>query len=335
MIPRFYKKNVIEGRNTLVLFVLFAIVVRVVYYFGGYLPYPVSAQSNYLWEPLSSLFSNQIASLTASFILVILLALIQDYINARHVVIRRKTSLIPAFTILLFSSHPAFLSMNTQSIASLFVVYAILTLFAAYGSRRPQNHALNIGVVLAAGSLLSPFLLVYYPVFLIGLIMLNSFNFKSLLASMLGILLIYLLVFSYFVFTGHTDLFVAPFTSINFDHLKDLVFLEFDYISWIVLAFYIIVLAIMAVKYYATKYKDKIKIRAFISFLGFLSGVSFLFFFLLNLDPLMCFYVAFCSIPFLMAHFFALAEEKWVTVFFYLLITAIVVTSWLPMFGLL
>lgn len=335
MVPRFYKKNVVEGRNTLVLFVLFAIVVRVVYFLGGYLPYPVSAQSNYLWEPVSSLFINQIASITASLILVIILAIVQDYINAKHVVIRHKTSLIPAFTILLFSSHPVFFSMNAQSIASLFVVYAILTLFAAYGSRRPQNHALNIGVILATGSLFSPFLLIYYPVFWFGLIMLNSFNFKSLLASLLGLILIYFLAFSYFFYTGQIDLFLAPFTSIGLEQFQEFIFLKFDYTSWAILVFYIIVLAIMAVRYYATKYKDKIKIRAFVSFLGFLSGVSFLFFFLLNLDPLMCFYVAFCSIPFLMAHFFALAEEKWVTVFFYLLIIVIMITSFLPILSLL
>lgn len=333
MIYKSYKRNIAEGRNILIFSILFAVVIRVVYYFlsDSSLLSDNTGNVDYLWTPVSFIFADRLVSYISGFACLIVIALYSDYINNRYVLIRRKTSLAAGMPFLMFSSSPLFFTISGEYVNLLFVLFGISALFRVYEEPRKQMGALSLGLSLAIGSLFSPLSLLLFPVFWIGLSIVNGLSFKTFLASLLGLILIYVPVFSYFFFTDNINGFVEPFVHIGGANIHYLYIFELDYVQGVIYALATILLAVIAVNSYTTQYKDKIRIRTFISFLVFISVLSFLAYSFLNLGSCLYLFVGLCSSSFLMAHFFALAEEKWICLLFYLLLIIIIAAGLLSL----
>lgn len=314
-VPRFYKNNIAEGKGILVFSIVLAAVLRLVFYLSiDNLVLPVS--DGYLWKPLMPLFENPLISLIGSSVVVAGMAVLAAYINTVHVLIRRRSVLPPAFIILFFSCHPAFIVMSPAFLAVLFILYVIFIMFAIYNTGEKSVAAFRVAFMLSLGSMFAPILLIYIPLSWVALAIMRSFNFKSIFASLIGFFIIYFPAFSFYLFTDSLATFYKPFLSVL--QVDDFPFLEFNNILWGVLAFFVIVLGIIIGNNYINSYKDKIKIRAYLSLLSFTTATALLLFLFLNISPGVNLYISMGAGALLMAHFFALIESKGGTILFYI-----------------
>ncbi|MFT4222777.1 hypothetical protein [Dysgonomonas sp.] len=314
---RFYKSNIAEGRGILIFSILVAIIVRLIFYFSTEnIPLPVS--DGYLWQLLTPLFEDPLISLTGSCILVAGMALLVGHINTAHVLIRRRTMLPPAIITLLFSCHPAFMQMSPNYVAVLCMLFVINILFTAYNASEKAVGAFRVAFVLSLGSLFAPVMLVYIPLSWVTLAIMRCLNFKSFFAAILGALIIYFPAFSFYIFSDQLDLFLKPFLSVL--DLYTLPLLQFDLISWGGLAFFLILLSLTLGNNYINSYKDKVKIRAYLSSLSFITITAILLFLFLNINPEVNLYIAIGVGSLLLSHFFALVERKGGAILFYIFI---------------
>lgn len=328
-ISRFYKKNIAEGSGILIYSILFAIAIRLVYLFGLD-PIAAVSSSGYLWKPISSLFKEPYVSLLASSIVTVVLALLASHINTKHLLIRSKSLLPPTIIILLFSCHPSFIVMSGAYVSALLVLIIINMLFSAYHSEQKQYASFKTSFVLALASLFAPVSLIYLPLLWIALGIMRCFGFKSFLASLLGVFIIYFPAFSFYYLTDSLDMFLSPFVSMDPVKMGDFAFFRYHVFQWVMLVFFMVLMIMVIIDNYLNRHKDKIKIRAYINLLLVFSIFSLLAFLFLNLDSLVHLYICLAITSLLLAHFFALAEQKITVLLFYLSLTFYTVISFLP-----
>lgn len=195
---------------------------------------------------------------------------------------------------------------------------AISWLFGSYSSNKKSKSALNVSFILALGSLFVPSLILYFPIFWVGLAIMRSLDFRAFLASLLSIFCIYLPIYTYFVFIDRVDLFLKPFASISIETLSTLPIYSFDHISWSIMGLAVFLFAIISVQNYMTNYKDKIRVRMLISFLNLMMVFAFIYLLFVNIDLNNDLYILLAIGTLLLTHFFALAEERWIAYLFYL-----------------
>ncbi|MFV0538341.1 MAG: hypothetical protein ACK5M3_13380 [Dysgonomonas sp.] len=326
---RFYKSNIAEGRGILFFSILVAIVVRLIFYFS--IKDTTSAVSDgYLWQPLTPLLADPLISLIGSSTLVAGIALLVAHINTAHVLIRRRTMLPPSIIALLFSCHPMFMQMSPSYIAVLCMLFVINILFTAYNASEKAVGAFRVAFVLSLGSLFAPVMLVYIPLSWVALGIMRSLNFKSFLAAILGALIIYFPAFSFYIFSDQLDLFLKPFLSIL--DVNTLPLFQFDFILWGGLSFFLILLSLIIGDNYINSYKDKIKTRAFLSSLSFITITAILLLLLLNINPDVNLYIAIGVGSLLLSHFFALVERRGGAILFYIFILLLLATSTLSFY---
>lgn len=313
MLLKSYRNHIVEGKRFVSLVVLFAILIRIAYYFlsNNHDDY-LFQDEGYIWVVISPFFQNLLVSLVASFISLVIIAMLAYTINVKYTLIRRKTVLPITISILLFNCHPSFLHMNPYYIATICILLGISSLFGAYGSDKCQVNALKVSFVISFGALFVPSLLFFIPIFWIGLIMLRCFNFGSILASFFSIFIVYLPVFTYqLLFADDTFLFLESYTSFQFDRLLYIPFMHYDRMQYIFSGFTIMMLSIVMINSYLIKYKDKIRVRSLISFLNLLAIFSLLFSLFININYYIGIYVFFIAATFLFSHLFAVSESKW------------------------
>jgi hypothetical protein len=321
---RFYKNNIADGKGILIFSIVVAVIVRLIFYFSTEnIPLPVSG--GYLWQPLISLLENPFVSLIGSSAIVIILALLVGHINTVHVLIRRRTMLPPAIITLLFSCHPIFMQMSPGYVSVLCLLFVINIFFSVYNANEKAVGAFRVAFVLSLGSLFSPVMLVYIPLSWVALAIMRCLNFKSFFAAILGVLIIYFPVFSFYIFSDHLDLFLKPYLSISIQDLNILPFLQFDYILWEGLSFFIILLGLIIGSNYINSYKDKVKVRAYLSLLSIITITAILFFLFLNINSDVNLYMAVSTASLLLSHFFALVNRKSGAILFYIFILLLLV----------
>ncbi|MBB4037826.1 hypothetical protein GGR21_003747 [Dysgonomonas hofstadii] len=320
-----YKKQVAEGKTFLIIAIAFAIVVRLVYFF--YLDFPGFIQTDaYIWNQFSFIFDTSSISLLASSMVTAGMAVLAAHINTEHVFVRRRTLLPSAFIILLFSCNPAFIYITPEYVGGLLVLYIINLFFTSYNSERKAQASYKVSFMLALGSFFVPVLLLYLPIMWLTLAIARCFNFKSFLVSLLGVFTLYFSAFSFYLFTDSLNVFLSPFTSLSLDTLEGLPFFDFEATQWAILGVSLIMLIIIICDNYINRHKDKIRIRAYLGTLDLLAVMALLFFVFLNLGTQMHLFVALISGSLLLAHFYALVEQRiTIWLFYFLLIFYILI----------
>ncbi|MDH6353762.1 hypothetical protein M2132_000079 [Dysgonomonas sp. PH5-45] len=312
-----YKKYISEGRLVVTWATILAFVMRFASCFSSRFP-TVKYDGGYLWNPIEPIItSSGLLSFVLSFACAFGISFFLLHINTKHALIRTRTSLPFAFSILLLSSDSAFALFTPQYLAIFFFLLTLDKLLDAYQNPISARHSLYMGFYLALGSLFTPDVLMFLPLFWVGLLLMRSFRFKAILSSLLGIGLVYWIVIFYFVYTNNIDAFYAPFvkwTEIDFSNLISLYGNLFYYMY---LGFAIITSTIILAYNYMNNFKDKIRIRACISFFNILlitSGILYLF---LPINQVLTKMIFLLSLSMIAAHFFALTQKRWQIYFFY------------------
>lgn len=331
--PRFYKNNIAEGKGILVFAICIAVILRVVYFLNfGFAPLPDS--DGYLWQPLMPFFSTPIISLLAGSAMLAGLALLAMHINSAYVFIRKRTVLPAAMILLVFSCHPTFIYMSPAYVGVLTMFLLIFVFFGSYNGQNSPNVAFRASFILGMGSLFVPLLLIYLPVVWIGLVLMRNFSFRAVLTSLFGLFIIYFPAFSYFFFTDNLQTFITPF-QYNINELLGFPFLGFSIAEWSILGVWVLLFIVIVGDNYLNRHKDKIRVRAYLSLLGFIATIAFLFYIFFFVNPEVDLYIMSGIGCLLLAHFFALAEQKAKVVVFYIYLALYAGICALPFFSFL
>ncbi len=328
-IPKSYKKHIAEGKGILIFSILFATIIRIIY-FLYFNPVESGSGNGYLWQILYPLFGNPLISLVSSSLCIAILAVLTTHINTEHAFIRRRSILPPSIIILLFSCHPSFIIMSPAYIGALIFLFIISILFASYNQEIKQIPTFKVSFLLALASLFEPVLLIYLPTLWIALGIMRCFNTKSFLASIVGVFIVYFPTYSYFLFTDNINSFLAPFTSIEFDQLGFLETLATNIHYWIILVFALVLLIIIISSNYINRHLDKIKNRAYSSLLNFITVSAILILIFLNISPKMSLFIVLSTGSLSLAHFFALVEHKGGVILFYISVIFYILVCFTP-----
>lgn len=318
MALNYYQKNIVQGKSFLVVAILMALITRLAtcFYFDFEAPLFLYSEG-YLWNAVSFIFEDKLVSVLASALSVGAIAFLLSFINGKFIIIRKKTMLPSAFSLVLLSVHPSFMFMGAHYLGIITILLAISFLFQSYQTDNRQKATITTSFILAIGSLFFFNLIFYFVIFWIGLSLMRSFGFKSLLAFFIGLFLIYTPVFTYYLVFDDLDRFLLPFVRLSAIEYADLPLLHFNIQEWIALGFGFLLLLLFFANNYVNSFKDKIKIRSFISFLSIICIVSVLFLLFFNVDAVANFYVYTGISSLLFAHYFALNEHKATQILFY------------------
>lgn len=330
---RLYRRNIADGKGLLVFSIIFAIAIRIIYF----LNFPVAqvdSTEGYLSFLISYLSENPMVSFISSCTVTAIFAVIVAQMNTKYVFIRQKTMFPPAILVLLFSSHPVFVNISAEYISCLFVLLIISILFASYNNNYPQEAAFKTTFMLALGSLFSPVLLIYVPILWISLIVIRCFNFKSIITSMLGILIIYFPVVSYYLLTNDLDTFFYPFTTLTVDRLRELPILDYEVINWGIAAFSVILLIVIISNNYINRNKDKIKVRAYLNFLSLIAALAMVALLFFNTGVNANLHIALLTGSLLLSHFYSLADRSGVIFLFFFSFIFYIVICFSPFLSL-
>lgn len=329
---KFYSKNIAHGIGILVFSILFAAIIRALYFLNFGIS-EVDAHNSLLWEYFAPLFENPYISFGCNTLIVTILAIFTSHIDTKHLLIRQKTFLPASFIILLFSSHPTFLTMSGEFISVVLMLMMLSALFSSYNIPQKQHAAFSISFSLAISGLFSTAALFYFPFLWLGLTIMRLFNFKALVASLFGIFIAYFPFFSYFLLTDNIDTFSTPF--VNMSTLSySLPILNYEIKEWIILALSTLLLIIAVSDDYINRHKDKIRVRAYFNLLILLCIFALTAFMFINANPLLHLFIAFIAGAFILSHFFALVEGKAATILFYISLILFMAITISPFFSI-
>jgi hypothetical protein len=153
----------------------------------------ILAHSIYQWLPWDSIT----ADITAA-ILVLLQGIMINFLIADHR-LNAETNLFPGFFYLLIaSSLPEFTHLSPVHMANTFYIMALINMFAIYNNNKSAGAIFNIGFLIGVGSL---FYFSYWILLLVGfsaLYILRAFSIREQLMLIVGALVPYLLLGTYY-----------------------------------------------------------------------------------------------------------------------------------------
>ncbi|NDV69760.1 hypothetical protein [Dysgonomonas sp. 25] len=304
------QKKIAAGKGIFTASVVFAVIVRVLFFLYGDYQGCDYTGAGYLWNAIAPLFDNLLLSMATNVLIVAFICGLISFINSKFILIREKTSLPEAFIVLFLSSHPYFLVTSPYLIAVIFLIGVTYHLFNTYNAPGKPLVSTNIVFELLLASLFVSQILLFFPIFLIGLGIMRNLTFKSFLATLLTIVVTYFPILTYYFATGNMEGFYRPFLDFSLDRLSQMPFFGFTTINWVICGIIVAVIIFLFIYNYLNSYKDKILVRIYLNFLGILLSFSVLYCVLLNIHGQMNMLVAFFPASFLLAHYYALSRSR-------------------------
>lgn len=168
----------------------------------------ILAYSFYQWLPWESLTANVIAAL-----LVLLQGILINFLIADNR-LNTETNLFPGlFYILLASSFPEFTHLSPLHMANTFYIIALVNVFSIYNNTKSAGAIFNTGFLIGLGSLFYFSYWVFLIVGFMGLSILRAFNIRERLMVIVGALVPYLLLGTYYFWNDQ----LAYFLNFQFD----------------------------------------------------------------------------------------------------------------------
>ncbi|NDW08595.1 hypothetical protein [Dysgonomonas sp. 520] len=321
-----YKQYVAEGTFPIYVAVIYSIILRVRFYLTS-VDEPVSKiEGGYLWNLLQPYITDNHLALSygLSFACAIGIALMVSHLNSKYSIIRKRTHLPFSITLLLLSSHHLLAEITPYHFAAFFFLLTTDKLFSSYQSPNSARMAFDFGFYFACGSLFAPNILLFLPLYWIGLSFMRAFSFKAILTSLLGVVSIYWIALFFFLSKDNIEGMYTPFlTWTQIDWLV-LPFVGFNYLDFGLILFSLVILVIIIINNYSESYKDKIRVRGIVSFLNMILIMSILAYLFIPTQPLVFLFVALVTASLVVSHYFALISMRWQMYLFYLTLVSFV-----------
>ncbi|NDW19666.1 hypothetical protein D0T53_12205 [Dysgonomonas sp. 216] len=308
-----YTKHIAENRNIIYPATFIALVLRGIS-FAATDNLHVS-DGGLLWQFIDQIFTNEYISFVFGLLFTFGIALYVMFLSNKYSLIRVRSNFPYVLVLLLFSFSRDMAFMSPAYISVIILLRCLDILFDSYQVKLASWASFRIAFLLSIGSLFTPSLFLYVFIFWLGFLFMRSFNIKALLASLLGIFLVYWLAAMYSLTFNDINIIYSELLY-TWNGMREVSIMQMYIDDVILLGLGMITILIILIDYLGNSYKDKIRVRAnimYLNLMGFLSITGYLF---LNEHFqiwLMVTLVA-CSLSF--AHFFALADKKWKMYFF-------------------
>ncbi len=231
----------------------------------------------------------------------------------------RERSILPTIFFLIFAGTGPKIGLN-GSIVCLAVLFCLMQAFRSYQVEKSQPYAFTIAIFLSVASCYawgpSILFLVY---FIISFYQFKSLNVRSFFAFLMGILIVCIFIFSWSVAMDDMDFVFKSIPSIQFstDTLQIIwnAFVWDDYLS---LIFMFILFVISIFHFFLNIYREKIKIRALISSLIFLTAFCLAGIIFVSGGKTTFLFIIYIPASILVSHYFTLSKNTvsaWLLIF--------------------
>jgi hypothetical protein len=307
-IKKIFKSYIVEARFTPLIASILVIVFRFLLFSYKGIPNYRFAETGFVWSYLAPYFENEWVSFISSTLCVFLIAGFISQINLHFGVIRARTALPFVFPLILFSVHPIFLMMNSYYIGAIFVLWAFFPLLETHQRTNSRNFVFQGTVLLALASVFEIYTLFFIPLWWIGYSRMGGFNFKMLLASLWGLILVYWIVFAFFVFGDNLQEFIAPFlyfARFDFHTIPAFTLPQWGFIGTSLI--FLIAFLIMDFKYIR---HDKVITQKTISFIFVVIGLSLVFLALYGEQSVMWIYIILAFESLILSHLYSITTSN-------------------------
>ncbi|HMM16882.1 MAG TPA: hypothetical protein PKC47_05060, partial [Petrimonas sp.] len=151
----------------------------------------------------------------ASTLCIFIISYLLSELNVRYGVIRMRTAMPFYVPLILFSVHPFFLRMTPDFPGLIFVLWSLFPLLASYQYHHSHRFAYQFSALIAIAGIFQIHALLIVPLWLIGLSAMGRINFRSFIASIFGIILVFWIVFVFYVFGDNITGFIDPFKGLT------------------------------------------------------------------------------------------------------------------------
>ncbi len=279
-----------------------------------FLPSKAIQGSGYpLWEHLCDLCIPLWIRPIAGYVLHALIGFFLIQLNNMFAIIRMQASLQTSIYFMLIAACPHIHTLYAGDVAAAAFLVALFFLFDSYQRTYPMVNLFYSFMCIGLGSLVFPQLTWLAPLFWIGAYMFQSLTFKSFLASLVGWIMPFWLLFAHAYFHEDMDLIHMPFRElVNFSPW------QFSFEPWqlATLGYLLLLFIVSSVHCLMTVYEDKIRTR---NYLQFLMLLSFCIFICVGLQPTLSVHLIsllLISICILIRHLFALSNTRISNIFF-------------------
>lgn len=186
-------------------------------------------------------------------------------INNRFGLIRTRTTLYVSLFILFITLFPSLWQSLTGAGVCLLLLLSMGSLFQSYQQFRPMRHLFHSALFLGGASLLSPSVLLLYPLLWMGAYQCQSLNGRSFLASLLGGFTPYWFLLAIAYTSGHIEWFQRPFLELfTFQPIKSNPF-GLEMIPGLVLL--VLLFVISSIHCFSHSYQDRYQTRSYLAIL--------------------------------------------------------------------
>ena len=216
LLVRNFKSFFVESRFISLVVSITIIALRFLMFLKKGLPdFPVNS-TGFIWPYIEPVFlENPFLSFLASTLCIFIISYLLSELNVRYGVIRMRTAMPFYVPLILFSVHPFFLRMTPDFPGLIFVLWSLFPLLASYQYHHSHRFAYQFSALIAIAGIFQIHALLIVPLWLIGLSAMGRINFRSFIASIFGIILVFWIVFVFYVFGDNITGFIDPFKGLT------------------------------------------------------------------------------------------------------------------------
>lgn len=303
-----FRENFVEGRFVILLNTLLVIGMRILLYKNCGLPEIYNTDDNYLWKPVAHLFEDPLISLSASTISVIIISWILFSINNRYSLIRSRSNLPYTVPLFLLSLHPYLLVMTGNYIAIIIILIALTPLLESYQKPDSYLYSFRSSILIAVSSLFQIYALILIPLWWRGEKSMRGPQLNSFLASLFGVLLVYVTMFSFYFVSDNIADFLQPmhyFIAFSIPDIPD--YSIFEWVAIFIVAVIFIINIILSAKEYV---RDKVLTLSLMRFIVYMVVVLLLLQILFWKETLFYIILAVALLSFLSSYLYSKTTSK-------------------------
>jgi len=261
----------------------------------------------------------------ASTLIQVGIALFLLQFNNIFVIIHRRTLLPALFYIILVGSSPIFNLEWKANLAALLIVLNYVFLFQTYQKPDSQLNAFNISLILALGSFLQPQLLLFFLLFWIGFYWFYSFNLRVFLASLTGVVVVFLFIFAWCIYQDDWKIGWKEFLTFLPKSEDGFLVREINITNykWINLGIILLTYIFAGFNLFVASISEKIRTVSFLKFLYISSFFIFAMSFVQSKYQSFWELTVYISIALILAHYFTLTNKTYVKVIMLLFLLAL------------
>jgi hypothetical protein len=269
-------------------------------------------------DQLFQWLDNRILVYLIGFLFMILIAFIIQRISDIEMLIRERTRIVFLLFVLLISTDVNLLPFKEVTIVLLCLVFMINELFKAYQAPEATGKMFNTGVLIGISGLFMPQALWFTPLLWIGMYHFLSLSYRSFVASLIGVLIIYWFVLAWCVWTHDFSIFASLYASLtDFDFMS--AFLSFRHFQ-IGLIGVVLLMILAFVSIQKDAINNRVRVRQMLSFLLIMSVWSLVLICLYGSDAHSFLAVFYIPVSVLIAYFFENMRSRFRFLLYYFIL---------------